>query len=160
METQAKKFSLKLKPEPVWISAADPLFRDTELRVFDPEEIEGFEFMIRPAGRGEIRKAIEAYTSTVAGSNGDEQEKFDNEGFVRERLRRILVDWRGLYDEAGNPIECNEKTRSELMDAYPQLRQAILNAGNWAMVSGSNRLGGIEKNLESSPGGSTDDSGT
>ncbi len=159
--------SLVLEPKPIWFGADDEIFDSTELAsIFSRKERAALRFLLRPASRRMVQEMMIKHTSRqrvcrfVDGRKEFiDEDTLDQISFVDDMIDLIVLDWEGLLDEENRPIPCERKNKLALINAYPRLGTAILDAAGSAAVRHEQIKEESEKNLPGSPSGFTTGSG-
>ena len=146
----------KLTPEPVWVSAANKVFDDSEIGSYPIEERKKVKFKIYPLTPKLIR---EVGKERLSAENTDELiEETENLGAQDELWDKILLDWRGVLDENGNLISCNRKNKLALVDGgYPKLGVCILRIATELMSKFEKYKKEEEENLKNFSNGMSGD---
>ena len=74
---------------------------------FDYPEDEEVKFLIRPYPMSQLNLEL---SEVEAGLN---------------ELQYCLVDWKGMYDEEGKPLECNKDNKTYIFDYYLKVRAFV-----------------------------------
>lgn len=48
--------------------------------------------------------------------NGQKMEEFDDLALRKERFHRLVVGWKGVEDEEGNPLKCDEASKGMILE--------------------------------------------
>jgi hypothetical protein len=87
-----------------------------------PIEIEGSTFFVTPLSNAETTKLRKKFERPNRSGGVD----FDLDGFYQARLKRVIKDWKGVVDENGAPLKCDDENKYLLGDLNLQLALDIL----------------------------------
>jgi hypothetical protein len=83
------------------------------------------EILIRPLNPKELSELM----GTAQKVEWDQNQRFkepDLYTYKIAKIHKVIVDWKGIEDEQGNPLECNEANRETVYLMNPQLIDKIL----------------------------------
>ena len=109
------KINLEQLDEAVWVAWKD-----------------GVEIKIRPLPVSRTRELEKRATSKkVEFVNGRKQtrEVIDDEKFNELLQEHLIADWRGLYDQNGEPISCTPENKKAILDYVHELRLFVVMSG-------------------------------
>ena len=151
---------LTLDSKPVWVKGSSPHFDDSELAIFSQEQRDEIEFLIAPlTGKlvDEVRgETTETKTETVFRSgkrNTERKEQTDWKAYNETMVHRLLQDWKGIEDDDGNLMPCNNENREKFADIYGGIVSGVVSAARWVTIESQRDQEDAEKNLKGSPAG-------
>ena len=79
----------------------------------------------------ETSKMLEKNRITYWESPGKRQpkqrfERYDDFGFIRERICKIITGWDGIVDDDGNPIACNDENKMTVFEFNSSLIRWVI----------------------------------
>ena len=106
--------------KPVWVEYE--LFDDNGNKIAEAE------FLVKSLSVSEVNKITKACTvreKKALVEKGKKRyeivEDIDNVEFLQRMFDAACVDWKGLDDENGNPIECNSENKRFIANNYPDI---------------------------------------
>ncbi len=122
---------LRTKKEPVWVEV----------------EVDGDKarFYINPATPKDDFTYLKKATKTEWERNQRFQE-LDAYKFKMNKIHDVIIDWEGIEDEEGNPIECTEKNRELVYLLNPDIIDKVLVKAELIASSLQAAVEGIIKN--------------
>jgi len=99
------------------IDQDDEVFEDTPF--CDSE----FTITVTPITRPMYSRITKRHTRHVRG-----QERMDGDAISREVFTAAVIEWSGIEDEGGNPIECNEENKVKVADQFLMFTSLISTA--------------------------------
>lgn len=132
---------LKLKPEPIWFGADDPLFNDSEFAIYTKEERAKVKFLIYPflpslieEVRKENTKTINRTTFVDGRRTSVPVSETDEKKANTDMLDQIVLDWKGMKDGDGQDIPCNLENKQLVADSFAGIGAAWIEASRWVMA--------------------------
>jgi hypothetical protein len=71
---------------------------------------------LRPMRREQVRRLQRKHTSKKPNGAGGLTEELDREAYLSDLVDLMIVDWSGLYTEAGDELQCTRKAKLSLGD--------------------------------------------
>ena len=71
---------------------------------------------LRPMRREQVRRLQRKHTKKVPNGAGGLMEELDREAYLSDLVDLMIVDWTGLYTEAGEELSCTRKAKLALGD--------------------------------------------
>jgi hypothetical protein len=110
------KISLKRKER--WIKSDHPSFKGT------PYEGTDIEFLIQPVSRTQYAQVSEENTHMLKKG----RVRTDDVNVQKDLFIRAVKDWKGLKDEDGADIPCNQETKDLLSESFLVLTSSVVEA--------------------------------
>ena len=88
-------------------------------------EIDDVEVCIRPIPAGELMRIQRKYTKRKL-IGGELHEETDAVKLTQELFTRCVVDWKGLEDEEGKPLPCNEETKKVVAELNSSFASEVI----------------------------------
>jgi len=104
------------------------------------------EFLIRPTTPKQVNTLIKQSTD----HEWDKNQRFDDINFYKFKIKKIeqvIVDWKGIEDEEGNPLPCTNANKEIVYLYNTELIDKVLAEADKRAEAEIKELEDIEKNL-------------
>ncbi|MDD5355859.1 MAG: hypothetical protein PHY56_04945 [Candidatus Omnitrophica bacterium] len=135
----------RTKPKAVWVSGANAIFDDSELKLSTEKERRQIAFLLNPYTPEKLRELTEknkikaemndlaVNTNALKALLGN-QEEVDTIARNNDAVDFVVADWKGITDEDGKTLPCTRDNKINLAkNGYPLLAARWLEAARWLM---------------------------